>query len=535
MAKNHQLRHTGIVIFLSLLIAVFTGQKQFLFAQTNEVETDHDQFIIQQKSEKRTDFFNSVQNQLQSSQSDYSRLTHHIREAEKKLDDVKSEKLSLQSQLDALNLHIVNSIVLVRNVSSQITEKENELQRLTQAIEEKDAEISHQKQMLLEYLEVLYKQENDIISTNGQRSEVNIIKLLFSDKSPADALREMKYFHILEGTGHAVFEKLERLVERQKARQIELENNRNKLVMLYRQLDEEKENLKVQSAAKAHLLDATKGQERIYEQLVEESRQEQSQVSEDISALRYNLEFIRAKIIELGDKFDPKNYTNLLGRETTSVYKFIKDTKDQTELVLRWPVSPARGISAYFHDDAYRRSMGIAHNAIDIRVPHGTPIRAPADAVVYKAKDNGFGYSYIVLAHAGGFMTVYGHVPEIRVIEGEKISEGQVIGLSGATPGTKGAGLLTTGPHLHFEILKGGQYVDPLDHLPLGVLPLETLPTKYLNKITGDPFKVRRAVPEESAGDDRWDLLKLIESSGDAERDTQQGLRQLNAASQYSH
>ena len=162
----------------------------------------------------------------------------------------------------------------------------------------------------------------------------------------------------------------------------------------------------------------------------------------------------------------------------------------------RWPVSPSRGISAYFHDEAYRAVMGMVHQAIDIRALQGTPIHAPADGVVYKTRDNGFGYSYIILAHGGGFMTLYGHVAEIRVIEGEKIKQGQVIGLSGATPGSKGAGLMTTGPHLHFEVLKGGKHVDPLDYLPLSYLPLNTLPEKYLIRITGDPLKISRTADD---------------------------------------
>ena len=83
---------------------------------------------------------------------------------------------------------------------------------------------------------------------------------------------------------------------------------------------------------------------------------------------------------------------------------------------------------------------------------------------------------------------------EILVNEGEIVRRGQTIGLSGGIPGNKGAGWLTTGAHLHFEVFKNFQRVDPLEYLPLEFVPVASLPEKYLKKLTGDEEeKVRRA------------------------------------------
>ena len=147
-----------------------------------------------------------------------------------------------------------------------------------------------------------------------------------------------------------------------------------------------------------------------------------------------------------------------------------------------WPVSPDRGITAYFHDDTYPKKWGI-HQAIDIRAKQFTEIHAPANAYVFQTKDNGKGYSYIILAHKNKFITVYGHVTEFRVKAGDVVKEGDVIGLSGGTPGTKGAGWQTTGPHLHFEVWHNGAQVDPLEFLPLDQLPLEYIPDQYLKQL----------------------------------------------------
>ncbi len=133
---------------------------------------------------------------------------------------------------------------------------------------------------------------------------------------------------------------------------------------------------------------------------------------------------------------------------------------------LDWPVTPILGVSAFFDDASYKKRFGFDHHAIDIPVDQGSPIRAPADATVLKVAMNGLGYSYITLQHGGGMETVFGHVSSATVKVGDTVSFGQVIGRSGGQPGSEGAGLLTTGPHLHFAVKMNGVLVDPLKYLP---------------------------------------------------------------------
>ena len=130
---------------------------------------------------------------------------------------------------------------------------------------------------------------------------------------------------------------------------------------------------------------------------------------------------------------------------------------------LQWPAK-AR-ITAGFRDPSYQKFFGIPHNGIDIAVPQGTTVRSAADGVVFLAKDAGMGFSYVLIGHLDGYATLYGHLSSISVKKGDSVEVGQEIGRSGGAKGGPGSGLVTTGSHLHFELIRNGSRIDPLSLL----------------------------------------------------------------------
>ena len=134
-------------------------------------------------------------------------------------------------------------------------------------------------------------------------------------------------------------------------------------------------------------------------------------------------------------------------------------------IAIQWPVKPIYGISALFDDPDYEKFFGMAHNALDILILQNSPIGAAADGVVEEVVDNGMGYSYITVRH-NGYVTLYGHISTFLKAPGDTVKAGEAIALSGGMPGTKGAGSLSTGPHLHLELISGEGHIDPLPYLP---------------------------------------------------------------------
>ena len=97
------------------------------------------------------------------------------------------------------------------------------------------------------------------------------------------------------------------------------------------------------------------------------------------------------------------------------------------------------------------------HRAIDYAAPTGTPVRAVADGVVVKAGwDGGYGRA-VRIRHRAGYQTLYAHLSRFGrgIRSGVRVSQRQVVGYVGSTG-------LSTGPHLHYEVIKGGRRVNPL-------------------------------------------------------------------------
>jgi murein DD-endopeptidase MepM/ murein hydrolase activator NlpD len=99
------------------------------------------------------------------------------------------------------------------------------------------------------------------------------------------------------------------------------------------------------------------------------------------------------------------------------------------------------------------------HTGIDIAAPAGTPIgAAAAGRVVFAGRNGGYG-NMVIVEHADGTLTRYGHAEKLLVKKGDEVSSGQAIALVGSTGHS-------TGPHLHFEVKRNGQFVNPLTVLP---------------------------------------------------------------------
>ncbi len=116
-------------------------------------------------------------------------------------------------------------------------------------------------------------------------------------------------------------------------------------------------------------------------------------------------------------------------------------------------VKSSRSVGQYIAPLArYTRTQGIhGYNGIDMGAPAGTPVLAAAGGEVVVAREGGWngGYgSYVVITHDNGSQTLYSHMSQVSVYDGQRVAQGHVVGYVGSTGHS-------TGPHLHFEIRNG--------------------------------------------------------------------------------
>ncbi len=432
-------------------------------------------------TDKNTRFLDKVKQEIELNKTDYRQLLNNVSDTKMRLDLVTEEKMTLQSQLKNVDERVKSMGHQLLTVTKRVIEKENEISLLYEQIEINQVAMNYQAEQLKDYVKTIYREENTMFSRDEDGS-VDAFKLLLSDGTVGENMRQLDYFNILDVAGQQMVEKLDELGKTLKVWKVDLEKKRLNLASLQTDLASQKKELDLQKQSKEDLLKITMGQEDVFKQLLEQTIKQQDEMVQDIKGLSNALVFLQDRIALEGDKFDITKYKSILDFRTQALYEFQMNNINNKGGQFAWPVDPDRGISAYFHDSRYVGVFGVQHNAVDIPEYQSTPVRAAADGVVYVARDNGYGYSYIILSHAGGFMTVYGHVSSVLVTSGQKISQGSIIALSGGMPGTPGAGYMTTGPHLHFEVQFNGKYVDPLMYLPLTVLTGEQialLPQEY--------------------------------------------------------
>jgi murein DD-endopeptidase MepM/ murein hydrolase activator NlpD len=205
----------------------------------------------------------------------------------------------------------------------------------------------------------------------------------------------------------------------------ETEVKEAELLRQQRNLLSEQGSLDATRRAQADLLAQTKSQESTFQELLQEKQAAKASFEAALSDLSAKLQY----------------------------------TVDPTQIppagkgILRWPLDLVK-VTQYFGNTAFAQSgaySGKGHNGIDFRAPIGTPLKAALTGTV-----TGVGntdairgcYSYgkwVMIKHSNGLSTMYAHLSQVNVDEGQSVATGQVIGYSGSTG-------YATGPHLHFGV-----------------------------------------------------------------------------------
>ncbi len=358
-----------------------------------------------------------------------------IKEIEKKINVYKKtiekkriERVSLTNQVGLIENRIEKAALDIESAELQLEETNLEIQTIDFAVEEKAKEIRSQKESIGQFVRMIHSQD--------QKSSIEV---LAGYSRLSDFFADVQYTKTL----HSALANTAKILQSAKIeldeQKVEKEEKKNSLEQLTEALAAKKEELKSQEYLKLGLIEETAQSEQKFKSLVSNLRDQYESIEGEIVGIERQ---IRQKL-EDSDSFS-----------------------DSGDLIMTWPV-PSMYITSYFHDPDYPYRHVFEHSAIDIRAGQGTPIRAASSGFVARARtcSSHLCYSYVLIVHQQKVSTLYGHMSQISVKEGDFVARGEVIGLSGGTPGTVGAGPFVTGPHLHFETRVNGIPVNPLNYL----------------------------------------------------------------------
>jgi len=133
---------------------------------------------------------------------------------------------------------------------------------------------------------------------------------------------------------------------------------------------------------------------------------------------------------------------------------FDENGKSAKKLLMKTPIDGARLSSGFGMRKHPIRGYMKKHQGVDFAAPTGTPIYAAGDGIIeMKQRYKGYG-KYIRIRHANGFKTAYGHMSKFNKTPGGRVKQGSIIGYVGSTGNS-------TGPHLHYEVLKNNIRINP--------------------------------------------------------------------------
>ncbi|HQT82782.1 MAG TPA: peptidoglycan DD-metalloendopeptidase family protein [Candidatus Paceibacterota bacterium] len=425
----------------------------------------------------RADTASDIQAQINANNDQIASLEADIAAYQKQLDTLGTQKNTLQSTINSLALSQKQLASQIKVTQDKISSANLQIQKLTNSIGDKEATIASDQNAIAKAL-------RDI----AEGDELPLITQLISSNSLGDAWQAADQA--------AQFNRaLTNDVSDLRATRTALATNRDavsaqkaQLVSLQSDLTLQKRSVDANVATQKQLLAQTKNQEANYQKLIAQKQASEAAFEQELVNLQGQLKLI------VNPSLLPKVGSGVLSWPFSSAFMF---NCTQRKSVF----GNLFCITQYFGNTPFATANpqvynGHGHNGVDIAAPIGTPIHAALSGIVLGTGDTdlfhnskgqqcySFG-NWVMIRHNNGINTMYAHLSEIDVSEGQSVTTGQVIGLSGMTG-------YATGPHLHFgvyatdgtKIINLGAYLGTTDGpCSKAVMPVATL-TAYLNPLS---------------------------------------------------
>ena len=335
-----------------------------------------------------------------------------------------AQERALQIQVAALDAQLRAVQAQIDQETAKLVELGQEVDQAKQQLAEKEAELAQHIAAFGDRMRIMYK--------SGQ---VNGLELIFSAANFTDLLNRAFFFNDIVREDRRQLAELQRERAAIEAMKADLEAKQAQQAQVVKQIQDQKAQLQAvrdQRAASEARIAAIEAQ---FQQQLAEMEAQRAALQAQIAAL-------------VSESFRARSS----GRWKWPIDGVITQGFGCTS----YPFEPYDPSCPTLH----------FHSGLDIATDYGTPVHAADGGIVhdytmgcsYGGGLCGYGH-YVVIVHAGGFISLYGHLSSYAVGDGIQVDKDAVIGYEGSTGNS-------TGPHVHFEIDLGGTPVDPLAYLP---------------------------------------------------------------------
>ena len=346
----------------------------------------------------------TAQQKLDSSVKKQGELKDKINSAEKEKNDKLAKKRVIDNEISQLQVKIDNINSKINISNEKIAAKETELQKAQDESAKQYDSYCNRAKMLIE------------------RGSLTYLEILLKSESFSDLLTRLSIVKQIAKYDNNKLSELKKIEEQIAAVKKELEDEKGVLVNLKSQNDSQMASLKTKQAESQKIINSITSDINQYKAALAAQEKAEAAAREEIRRLTATTSQNRAFV---GGTFAwPSVSSYITSPYGTRVHPVTKTVK--------------------------------THTGIDIGASQGTSIYAAASGTVLVSGWNSGGYgNYVVIDHGGGVTTLYAHCSSLLVSSGQSVTKGQVIAKVGSTG-------MSTGPHLHFEVLKNGSHTNPM-------------------------------------------------------------------------
>ena len=367
----------------------------------------------------------SAEARINAQRDELARIRAERDELEAKMSGLQNTAHELRDEVNLLDKQHDATARMVKSLDNQLVAITDEVQTTTTDLENSEREAAIKRAVLQRRLSEIYK-----------RGPLYSAEVLFSAQSVGQLVARYKYLHLLALRDKGLVRRLEELHDKIETQHIQLVRLQNSVA--------ENRTQKEQEAAR--LADLERQQARNLARVQEDAKRTKARLAE--------LEKSEARMNNMIAAFEAerRRATSRAGAATLAPSSI--RTTDIGRL--DWPVN---GAFLYrFGRFVNPNNTTTRWNGIGISAAVGTTVKSVSSGTVAYAGPMGTYGNTVILEHGGGDYSVYGSLDRIAVRKGVKVIKGQTLG-------TVGVSDPALGPHLHFEIRRGGPAVDPAEWL----------------------------------------------------------------------